>query len=234
MGRIVAIAGGDLTSTRSINKHAIQLSGKSNPRVLFIGTASSDAEGYIENITKEYTSLGCEVQSLCLISKSHNNKEIDDLLSWADIIYVGGGDTIFMMETWKKHELDVKLKHIYEKDLAVLTGISAGAICWFSCGHSDSEYFKNESKWNYCWANGMLDIFHMAYCPHYDEEGRDSFDQMLMEKSIPGLAMESNTAFIENNGEQYYIKSSESAKAYVIQYTNGIMDKQEVNFLNIF
>ena len=54
-----------------------------------------------------------------------------------------------------------------------------------------------------------------------------------MEKSIPGLAMESNTAFVENNGEQYYIKSSESAKAYVIQYTNGIMDKQEITFTNI-
>lgn len=230
MGRIVAIAGGDLTSTRALNKYAIQLSGQSNPHVLFVGTASRDAEGYIENITKEYTSLGCEIQALCLISRSYSDEEIDSLLSWADIIYVGGGDTIFMMETWKRYGLDVKLKNIYEKDLAVLTGISAGAICWFTCGHSDSEYFKNESNWKYCWANEMLGIFHMAYCPHYEEEGRDSFDKMLKEKNMPGLAMESDTAFVENNGSQYYIRSYDSAKAYVIQYKKEVMDKYEVNF----
>lgn len=63
MGRIVAIAGGDLLSTRKLNLHTIQLSNKANPHVLFVGTASYDAEGYIEAITKEWTSLGCEVGS---------------------------------------------------------------------------------------------------------------------------------------------------------------------------
>lgn len=99
MGRIVAIAGGDLLSTRKLNLHTIQLSNKANSRVLFVGTASYDAEGYIEAITKEWTSLGCDVKSLSLTSKSYRDKEIDQLLSWADIIYVGGGDTISMMQT---------------------------------------------------------------------------------------------------------------------------------------
>ena len=63
MGRIVAIAGGDLSSTRKLNLHTIQLSNKAKSRVLFVGTASYDAEGYIEAITKEWTSLGCEVGS---------------------------------------------------------------------------------------------------------------------------------------------------------------------------
>ena len=49
MGRIVAIAGGDLLSTRKLNLHTIQLSNKANPRVLFVGTASYDAEGYRSN-----------------------------------------------------------------------------------------------------------------------------------------------------------------------------------------
>ena len=100
------------------------------------------------------------------------------------------------------------MKKIYEKDLAVLTGLSAGAICWFNCGHSDSESFHKEENWNYCWANGMLDIIHMAYCPHYNEEGRNSFDRMLLGKNMVGLAMENNTAFVENNGEQYFIRSN--------------------------
>lgn len=233
MGRIVAIAGGDLLSTRQLNTYAIKLSNKRNPNVLFIGTASHDAEGYIESITKEYTFLGCDVKSLCLVTNSYSEDEIDALLSWADIIYVGGGDTIFMMQTWKKFALDEKLKRVFEMDLAVLTGLSAGAICWFNCGHSDSESFQNEKRWNYCWANDMLDIFHMAYCPHYNEEGRDTFDIMLKQKDMVGLAMENNTAFVCGNGNQYFIRSTSTANAFFIQYKDGLIEKKEVIFEEI-
>ena len=228
MGRIVAIAGGDLLSTRQLNMHTIKLSNKRNPKVLFIGTASHDAEEYIEVITKEYLFLGCEVKSLCFVTDSYSDNEIDDMLSWADIIYVGGGDTIFMMQTWKQFGLDEKLKRIYEQDLAVLTGISAGAICWFTCGHSDSESFQNGENWNYCWADDMLDIFHMAYCPHYNEEGRDTFDTMLMQKDMMGLAMENNTAFVYDNGKQYFIRSTPNANAFFIQYKGEVIEKQGV------
>ena len=137
MGRMVAIAGGDLLSTRLLNIHAIKLSKKINPNVLFIGTASQDAKGYIEVITKEYTVLGCAIKSLCLVTDAYSDNEIDTMLSWADIIYVGGGDTIFMMQTWKQFGLDKKLKKIYEQDLAVLTGISAGAIGMYEQGRRE-------------------------------------------------------------------------------------------------
>ena len=230
MGRIVAIAGGDLLSTRPLNIHAIKLSNKTNPNVLFIGTASHDAKGYIEVITKEYIFLGCAVKSLCLVTDAYSEREMDTILSWADIIYVGGGDTIFMMQTWKQFALDKKLKKIYKQDSAVLTGISAGAICWFTCGHSDSEYFQNEENWNYCWAEDMLDIFQMAYCPHYNEEGRETFDTMLRQKDIMGLAMENNTAFVYDNGKQYFMKSTPNANAFFIQYKGDVIEKQEIIF----
>lgn len=234
MGRIVAIAGGNLSSTRELNAHTIKLTNVKNPDVLFIGTASHDANDYIEVITKAFNLLECEVKSLCLCSKNYTEQEIDDLLAWADIIYVGGGDTIFMMQIWKQYGLDEKLKKIYEKDLAVLTGISAGAICWFQCGYSDSESFHDEENWNYCWADGMLDIFHMAYCPHYNEEGRNSFDERLREKDLVGLAMENDTAFVENNGYQYFVRSNANAKAFAITYKNEIMEKQDIEFRNSF
>lgn len=230
MGRIVAIAGGDLKSTRQLNKYAIKLSKKSNPNVLFVGTASQDANGYIEVFTKEYTALGCSVKSLCLTTNTSSDHEIEALLSWADIIYVGGGDTIFMMQTWRKFGLDQKLKRVYEQDSAVLTGISAGAICWFACGHSDSEAFQNEENWNYCWADDMLDLFHMAFCPHYNEEGRDSFDTMLEQKNMTGLAMENNTAFVVVHEKQFFIRSTSDIKAYLVENREGIIEKREVNF----
>ena len=76
----------------------------------------------------------------------------------------------------------------------------------------------------------MLDIFPMAYCPHYNEEGRNSFDKMLLEKDMIGLAMENNTAFVENNGYQYFLRSNVNANAFIIKYKNGIMDKQDIEF----
>lgn len=230
MGRIVAIAGGDLNSTEEINKHMIKLTNKPSPNVLFIGTASRDDEDYIEKITTVFNRLGCEVKALCLCSKEYDDMVADELLSRADLIYVGGGDTIFMVDTWKKYGLDKKLKQIFEADSAVLSGLSAGASCWFNCGHSDSESFQKEDDWSFCWANEMLDIIHIAFCPHYDEEGRDSFDEMLRTKSLPGLAMENNTAFVENNGRQYFIRSSPDATAYSIKYTDNVMEKHEVEF----
>ena len=230
MGRVVAIAGGDLVSNRSLNQHAIKLTRKESPAVLYIGTASCDALENINAFTEEYFALGCEVKTLCLVSGNCEEAEIDQLLSWADLIYVGGGDTISMMKIWKKHGLDRKLQEIYRNDAAVLTGISAGAICWFHCGHSDSESFHKKEGWNFCWADGMLDFFPMAYCPHYDEDGRNTFDAMLREKNIPGLALENNTAFVENNGNQYFIRSDCNAKGFIIRYTDGTMDKQPVEF----
>ena len=119
---------------------------------------------------------------------------------------------------------------IYEKDFAVLTGISAGAICWFNCGYSDSGSFQEGNDWNYCWANGMLNLFHMAYCPHYNEEGRDSFDKMLRAKNLAGLAMENDTAFVVNNDKPYFIRSNPNANAFKIQYKNGTIEKQILEF----
>ena len=159
------------------------------------------------------------------------DKEVDELLAWADIIYVGGGDTVFMMKVWKKRGLNEKLKKIYQKDTAVLTGISAGAICWFNCGHSDSGFFEKDDKWKFCWADGMLDLIHMAFCPHYNnEQRRSSFDEMMKEKNMVGLAMEEDTAFVSDNGKQYFIKSDVNANAFVLEYKNQMIKKTKVEF----
>lgn len=230
MGRIVAVSGGDLSSTELLNKHTVKLTNKAEPEVVFISTASGDDEGYIAAVTDAFRRLNCKVKALRLCSGEYDSRETDALLSRADIIYVGGGDTVSMMRIWKEHGLDKKLKRIYENDSAVLSGLSAGAICWFNCGYSDSEDAIKEVGRDYGWANGMLGIFHMAFCPHYDEEGRDSFDEALENKGLPGLAMENNTAFVENCGRQYFIKSVPDENAYRIKYVNGKIEKSTVDF----
>ena len=226
MGRIVAIAGGDLKTTHKINQYIVALTKKENPYFLFIGTASCDAEEYISNIHDEFEPLGCRVKELNIATKRYSENEIDYLLNHADIIYVGGGDTAFMMETWKKYRLDRKLKNLYSTDQAVLSGISAGAMCWFNCGHSDSSVFWNDDTVGYGWVNGLLDIFPYVFCPHYDERV-ENFDEMMKEKTIPGLALESNVAVVENGGCVSFVASDDSSKAYIIRCVEGNLRKQE-------
>ena len=238
MGRIVAIGGGELETTHSINKYIVELAGKKNANLLFIGTASHDAEGYISAIRAEFESLGCVVRALSLMTTTYKDEEIDGILNQADIIYVGGGDTRTMMETWKQYSLDKKLKEIYEKDTAVLAGLSAGAICWFRSGHSDSDSFNCGEEWKYtiCWfrsghsdsdsfncgeewkyiiLDGMLGLYPYCFCPHYNEEGRETFDLMISDIDYDGLALENDTAFVEVSGKQFIIGARKDAKAWL-------------------
>ena len=228
MGRVAAISGGSSEDIKIMASYAVDLTGKEHANVLYIGTASTDSAAGIERVTEMFKSLNCDVKDLSLTVRSYTDEEMDDLLDWADMIYVGGGNTVFMMKMWKQVGLDQKLIRLYEKDAVVFSGISAGAICWFSCGHSDSESFEKTDGWNFIWADGMLGFFPQIYCPHYNEPGRDSFDEMLKEKNIPGFAMENGTAFVENGEEHYFIRSNDSANAYRLEYRDGCLRKQKV------
>lgn len=215
-----------METTHKINQYIIALTGKEKANLLFIGTASHDAEDYISAIHSEFERLRCVVKELSLTSEKYTDDEIDNLLNQADIIYVGGGDTAFMIDTWRKQGLDNKLKKIYLADQAVLSGISAGAMCWFSCGHSDSSVFWKDNKIGYGWIDGLLSIHPYAFCPHYNERA-ESFDEMIKEKPFPGIALEENVAFVEKNGSISFISSDDSSKAYVITLVDGKLEKKE-------
>ena len=134
------------------------------------------------------------------------------------------------MNIWKKYGFDEILKDVYKNDKAILMGISAGAICWFNCGCTDSELALVKEGATYGWANDMLNIHNYAFCPHY-EDRVDDFEVLMKEKNINGLALESNTAFVEENGKICYIKSSKESKAYVLKHENGIIKKKEISIM---
>ena len=74
--------------------------------------------------------------------------------------------------------------------------------------------------------NGLFDIFPYAFFFLFDERV-ESFDQMMKEKTIPGLALENNVAFVENEGCISFVASDDSSKAYIIRYVEGKLEKQE-------
>lgn len=214
---IIAIGGGELSTgqTLKIDKFIVSAAQKSNPKLLFIPTASLDSLGYIESVKKTYEGLGCRVEALCLVTSEYRKNEIRNLIFDSDIIYVGGGNTLFMMETWKKYQVDRNLTEAYRKGL-VLSGFSAGAICWFLSGHSDSEYFTDKGNPEFIFVEG-LGLIPYAVCPHYDEADRKSFDHMIQKRKEPGIALENMTALVYEKEEFKIIRCNKNNQAYIFK-----------------
>ncbi len=234
MRKIIAIGGGeilkdDLTrETTLIDKEIIKLSGKRHPRMLFIPTASHDAVGYRKNIYDYFeTELGCEVEYLLLYSELNENI-ISTKIEFADIIYAGGGNTFAMMKRWRSFGVDKMLSKAMERG-AVMSGLSAGAICWFAYGASDSRKFKNPNA-DMIKVTG-LGFVDAVFCPHYNSQPhRGEFLKELMRKtSGPAIAVDDCCA-IEISGNEYRIISSvDSANAYKVYWDKGIYHKDKIN-----
>ena len=191
---IVPIGGGEISlrSTIEIDKYIVSLVNKETKKVLFIPTASGDMPSYIERFTNLYKELGCEVDSL-LLSKTENDNLIRSKIFSSDIIYIGGGNTARMMRIFKRTHVNEYLKLAYERGI-ILTGLSAGAMAYFTNGYSDSNRSTNPEA-SLCLVK-CLDLIPYCFCPHYNEEERKSFDEFVVKKGFNGLALEDNVALV--------------------------------------
>ncbi len=231
---IVAIGGGEIRTrgTAAIDREIIRLSNKRNPRLLFIPTASSDSERYWKHIQEYFGKfLKCRTDVLFLIEEKPSKEQIRRKISSADIIYVGGGNTLAMMRLWRRLGVDKLLVSAYESG-TVLSGISAGAICWFDSGHSDSMSFYNPQKWKYINVKG-LGLISGIHCPHYNGmtrgiPRRKHFRDMIRKIGGIGIALENNCAIEFIDGRFYKVISSKSySRAYrVYKYGGEVVAEQ--------
>lgn len=239
--KIVAIGGGEIgrpgfpVETTQIDMEIVRLTGKSKPNLLFIPTASSDSKGYAKVVEKHFgTNLGCKVNTLFLLKQKLSRNEIENKILNADMIYVGGGNTLKMMNVWRKYGVDKILVKAGEKGV-VLSGVSAGAICWFRSGCSDSRRFTNP-KADLIKVNG-INLVPTLFCPHYDfEKDRRPDLKRLMKKTL-GIAIAiDNCCAIEIIDDMYRIISSKkTANAYKIYWKKGkyyeeVIEKTKVLF----
>ena len=162
LGDIIAIGGGGFgrnPNQRIIEKYILEQSPRSKPKICFIPTASAEDKSYIVNYYKAFSQLNCEPTHLNLFERTPNLRSV---INKQDIIYVGGGNTKSMLAVWKEWKLDVLLRKAYEKG-KILCGVSAGSICWFEKGITDS------------WASNLNVIDCLGFvsgnnCPHYNSE----------------------------------------------------------------
>jgi dipeptidase E len=238
--KIIAIGGGEIgrphekggfypMETIKIDKEIIAQSKKKNPKLLFIPTASSDSTGYFEVVKKYFEKLGCKVDVLYLIKEKNSKKEIENKIFSADIIYVGGGNTLKMMNLWRKLSVDKILKKAHEKGM-ILSGVSAGAICWFNFGNSDSRKFTSHSE-QLIKVQG-IGLISALCCPHYDfEMARQKDLKRMMKKTskVVSIALENCTALEVIDNKYRIFKSKSTAKAYKVYWNGGKYIKEEIN-----
>ena len=186
---VVALGGGGLASKEGvqIEDYILGLARRSPPRVCFLPTASGDSAEYVVSFYACFAARRCRPSHLGLFSRT-----ISDLrahLLAQDVIYVGGGNTANMLAVWRTHGVDSALREAWEAGI-VLSGVSAGAICWFDAGVTDS--FGPELAPLY---DGLA-LLPGSACPHYDGEPsrRPTYRRLVGEGFPGGLAVEDEVA----------------------------------------
>lgn len=237
MKKIVAIGGGEIgkpgfpIETLKIDKETIELSGKKHPRLLFIPTASSDSDSYVEVVKKYFgKKLGCKIDVLYLLKNKPSKEAIRKKILGSDIVYVGGGNTLKMMSMWRKNGVDKILQEAYEKDI-ILSGVSAGAICWFRYGNSDSRRFSGAGKEEFSFIKIRgLNFVNALLCPHYDHEKRREQSLKDMTRKTPGVAIAlDNCSALVISGDTYkMVTSKKTAGAYKVYWSKKKYFKEKI------
>ncbi len=213
---IVAIGGGGFGRTVKdlrIEEYILSLSKKEKPNICFIPTATGDNDSYKVNYYDVFTKFNCNPTHIDFFKRTIN---LSSHIPEQDIIFVGGGNTKSMLAIWKDWGLDVLLRDAYENG-TVMSGVSAGAICWFDKGITDS------------WAHDLavldcLGFVNGVCCPHYDEEPerRPFVSKMLKETVISNcLSIEGNCALhLKNDNPFAAINFGKNQNAYDVIYEN--------------
>jgi dipeptidase E len=226
-GKIVAIGGGGIEkvgkkiSTGYIDQRIIKLTGKKSPKGLLLATAKGDSPEVWEIFNKYFgKKLGCKTDFLPLCKKKYSYLKIREKILNSDFIYVCGGNTLRMLKIWRKEGLDKIFIEALRKGI-VLSGQSAGAICWFNYGNSDSRrYSSNDPKLIKVRGLGFVPFL---FCPHYDVEKnrRSSLKKMVHDGGEIALALGNNAAVEIINGKYKLMKSKKNAQAYLVLKKEG-------------
>ncbi len=204
MRQVIALGGGGFSMEPEnplLDRYILQQCKKEIPKIGFIGTASGDDEGYIKKFYQAFHTENCEPTHLSLF-KPHT-REIKKYIMAQDILYVGGGNTKNLMALWREWELDVAIRQAYDKG-TILAGLSAGSLCWFEDGITDSYGADLEPI-------SCLGILRGSHCPHYDgeESRRPAYEKFIRDGIITsGYAADDGVALHFIDEELHEVVSS--------------------------
>ena len=230
MKKIIAIGGGELRerTTLKIDEYIANLAkehaGENRANALFIPTASHDFMPYYNTFHKVYTGVfNIKTDVALSVFKEVDLEKMKAKFEKADVIYVGGGDTVFMIEHWQKSGLLPLIKDAYDRGV-ILAGLSAGAICWFSDIYTDSAAALGAGD-KYAMFKG-LNWINAKFSPHYGARMLD-FDKIVCYNFSCAYGIEDDAALIIENGEIVGSLSS-GGKAWEIVCENGALQKKTI------
>jgi peptidase E len=217
--RIFAV-GGWKTSKEALPlmRFFIGLTGKQNPKVCLLPTASGDSAESIVAYYDVMNQLDCRPRHLRLFQPSRVD-DFEAVLMDMDAIYVGGGNTLNMLAIWKAQGIDRVLQKALNKGI-VLGGASAGMICWFEQGCSDFKPGKLSALDGLGWLPGSA-------CPHYDlEKRRTAYADLVLAGDLKdGIACEDGVGALYENGKRTRVVSSlPKARAHALRRADGRME----------
>ena len=229
--RIIAIGGGEIKSktTLKVDEYIANLAkahaGDKRANALFIGTASHDSMPYFNSFRKTYTSVfDIKAEVALMVYGEMSIEKIQGKIEAADMIYVGGGDTVYMLEKWKETGVDKMLIDAYNNG-KIICGLSAGAICWFKDMYTDYEIMRGQSS-EYVLKKG-LGVLDGAMCPHFNEREADFFNA-LKKGVIDGAYCVENDCAIEFVDGKFTKVINGGGKAYFAKIENGDIVKREL------
>ncbi|MCZ6491961.1 MAG: peptidase E [Acidobacteria bacterium] len=191
----------------ALDFYTLQQARKVTPSVCFVATASGDAATYVDRFYSAFTQLDCQPTHLALFDRT---PDLRPFLLTQDVIYVGGGNTKSMLAVWREWDMPEILREAWDEGI-ILAGISAGAICWFEAGLTDS------------WGGRMVPITCLgmlsgACSPHYDGEAerRPALHELVTSRALPPtLALEDGVAaHFVGAGLFRLVSSRPNARAY--------------------
>ena len=213
-GHIVAMGGGGFSmepTNLALDRYVLGLVERERPRVCFLPTASGDSLGYVKRFHTAFRALGAETSHLSVF-----NPPAADLAAFVleqEAIYVGGGNTRNLMVLWREWGLDVALRAAWARGV-VLAGISAGMICWFEQGLTDSRHGRLS-------ALPCLGFLPGSATPHYDGEAerRPAYHRLVASGELAaGYAADDGAAlhFVGTRLEAV-VASRPNARAYRVE-----------------
>lgn len=217
MAKYVLIGGGDIRTfeTEKIDTEIVKISGKSDARILFVGLASSYSDSYYDAVKRQYRKLGCTCSYLKKSNLINNIELAINKINNADIIYIGGGDSIKLIERIKEYKLDKIFRKLDDKHIIV--GMSAGAIMISKYGLSDANILRGESE-ELEFVEG-LGLVNLNICPHYNKDIRkNELKRSIIDSRERVFGLEDNTAVVVAGEKIKVLKGNDSAKVYECYY----------------
>ena len=199
-------------------KYVAELTGKPNPKICFVPTATGDYPAAIAHWYSNCEDLPLRLYVLrTFINSTTSPKTFEEIIMSMDAIIVSGGNTLNMLAIWKVHGIDTLLKKAYENGI-VLAGGSAGSLCWFTGGSTDSR----PKELSIVEGLSLLDFSHS---PHYLRESarRPLYHQLILNNKLkPGYACDDMAGLLFVNGKlKKSVSMNAENKSYFVSVKEG-------------